>query len=102
MHGVIFSVPRDSTANGHTTSAWYSKQRRAEQLDEVVEDTIRQVLKGGPAAVSHCKQLVFEIAGHNADTQKITDEHDCQTDCQLAGFPRGTGRPGCFPREAKT
>jgi methylglutaconyl-CoA hydratase len=47
----------------------------AEQLDEAVEDTIGQVLKGGPAAVSHGKNLVFEIAGHNEDSQKITDEH---------------------------
>ena len=47
----------------------------AEQLDEAVEDTIGHVLKGGPAAVSHGKHLVFEIAGHNEDSQKITDEH---------------------------
>lgn len=55
----------------------------AEQLDEVVEDTIGQVLKGGPAAVSHGKQLVFEIAGHNADTQKATDEHTARLIARL-------------------
>lgn len=55
----------------------------SEQLDEVVEDTIGQVLKGGPAAVSHGKQLVFEIAGHNADTQKITDEHTARLIARL-------------------
>ncbi len=47
----------------------------AEQLDEAVEDSIRQVLKSGPTAAAQCKQLVFKIAGHNADSQKITDEY---------------------------
>ena len=47
----------------------------AEQLDEVVEDTIRQLLKSGPTAVAECKQLVFKIAGHDADSQKVTDEY---------------------------
>lgn len=45
------------------------------QLDEIVEQSIRQVLKSGPSAVAHCKQLVFKIAGHSADSQKITDEY---------------------------
>ena len=44
------------------------------ELDIVVEDTINQVLKSGPAAVSHGKQLIFEIAGHDANSQKLTDE----------------------------
>jgi len=44
------------------------------ELEDVVEDTINQVLKSGPAAVSHGKQLIFEIAGHNANSQKLTDE----------------------------
>jgi len=44
------------------------------QLDTVVEDNISQILKSGPAAVSHCKQLIFEIAGHNKDSQKVTDK----------------------------
>ena len=47
----------------------------AEQLDEAVEDIIRQVLKSGPSAVARCKQLVFKIAGHNAESQKVTDEY---------------------------
>lgn len=44
------------------------------QLDEVIEDKLRQILSGGPLAVAHCKQLVFEIAGHNVESQKATDE----------------------------
>ena len=47
----------------------------ADQLDEAIEESISQVLKSGPSAVAHCKQLVFKIAGHDADSQKITDEH---------------------------
>ena len=47
----------------------------AEQLDDLVEDSIRQVLKSGPSAVAECKQLVFRIAGHSADSQEITDEY---------------------------
>ena len=46
-----------------------------EQLDEAIEESISQVLKSGPSAVGHCKQLVFKIAGHDADSQKITDEY---------------------------
>lgn len=46
-----------------------------DQLDEAVEECINQVLNSGPSAVAHCKQLVFKIAGHNADSQKITDEY---------------------------
>ncbi|MDH4019372.1 MAG: enoyl-CoA hydratase-related protein [Xanthomonadales bacterium] len=44
------------------------------ELDGALEKTINQVLKSGPTAVSHCKQLIFEIAGHNASSQKATDE----------------------------
>ncbi len=46
-----------------------------EQLDSAVEDVIRQVLSGGPKAVIHAKQLVFDIAGHDVDAQKATDEY---------------------------
>lgn len=45
------------------------------QLDEAIEESISQVLKSGPSAVAHCKQLVFKIAGHDAESQKLTDEH---------------------------
>lgn len=45
-----------------------------DELDTVIEGLVRQVLDGGPLAVTQCKQLVFAIAGHSAETQKITDE----------------------------
>ena len=44
------------------------------ELDAAIEDTISQVLKSGPAAVSHCKHLIFEIAGHDEGSQKVSDE----------------------------
>ncbi len=47
----------------------------AGQLDEAVEDIIGQLLKGGPLAVAHCKQLVFEIVGHNETSQLAIDEY---------------------------
>lgn len=45
------------------------------KLDEVVETVISQLLKGGPLAVTICKQLVFAVAGHNKKTQKSNDEY---------------------------
>ena len=45
------------------------------QLDETVEEITGQLLKGGPTAVMQCKQLAFEIAGHNAESQKSMDEY---------------------------
>ena len=47
----------------------------AGRLDEVVEAIIDQILKSGPLAVTHCKQLVFKIAGHSAESQEITDKY---------------------------
>ncbi len=46
-----------------------------DKLDETVETVTDQLLKGGPLAVTICKQLVFAIAGHNKKTQKSTDEY---------------------------
>lgn len=48
---------------------------KADELDEAVEAVINQLLKGGPVAVTICKQLVFAVAGHNKKTQKTTDEY---------------------------
>jgi methylglutaconyl-CoA hydratase len=46
----------------------------ADQLDEALEETIRQLLKSGPGAVTQCKQLVFDVAGHNAESQEKLDQ----------------------------
>ena len=45
-----------------------------DQLDDAVEEIIKQLLESGPLAVAHCKQLVFEVAGHNAESQKNADK----------------------------
>jgi len=45
-----------------------------EELEPAIEDIISQLLKGGPLAVAHCKQLAFAVAGHNAQSQKTIDE----------------------------
>lgn len=46
-----------------------------EQLGAAVEGIIHQLLQSGPEAVNQCKQLVFEIGGHNRKTQKSIDEY---------------------------
>jgi len=50
------------------------KMVKTEELDDTVESDIKEVLKGGPRAVGHCKQVIFDIAGHDADSQEITDK----------------------------
>jgi len=47
----------------------------ADKLDEAVETVTGQLLKGGPVAVTICKQLVFAVAGHNKKSQKSADEY---------------------------
>lgn len=46
-----------------------------EALDGAVGSVVNSLLKGGPVAVTICKQLVFAVAGHNKKTQKSTDEY---------------------------
>ncbi len=60
-----------------------------EELDNAVESNIRAVLKGGPGAVAHCKQVIFEIAGHNADSQEITDKLTAKLIANLRVSPEG-------------
>lgn len=45
------------------------------ELDSAVDKVIGELLKGGPMAVTICKQLVFAVAGHNRKSQKSTDEY---------------------------
>lgn len=46
-----------------------------EQLDATVDTVINDILKGGPNAVITCKQLIYAVAGHDAETQKSMDEY---------------------------
>ena len=61
----------------------------AEELDNVVESNIRELLKGGPNAVAHCKQVIFKIAGHSADSQEITDKLTAKLIANLRVSPEG-------------
>lgn len=47
----------------------------ADQLDDTVEQVTGQLLLSGPLAVAECKQLAFEVAGHNEDSQKNIDKY---------------------------
>lgn len=47
----------------------------ANKLDQAVTTLTGDLLKGGPLAVSICKQLVFAIAGHNKESQESADEY---------------------------
>ena len=61
----------------------------AEELDNAVESIIIELLKGGPNAVAHCKQVIFKIAGHSADSQEITDKLTAKLIANLRVSPEG-------------
>ena len=46
-----------------------------EDLDHAVDAVIAALLKGGPFAVSGCKQLVFAVSGHDASKQRRLDQY---------------------------
>lgn len=46
-----------------------------EHLDSSVESVIKDLLKGGPFAITTCKQLVYAVAGHDEESQKAMDEY---------------------------
>lgn len=47
----------------------------ADQLDAAVDTVIQHLRNGGPQALATCKQLIFAVAGHDADAQKSMDEY---------------------------
>ena len=73
----------------------------ADQLDDAIENIISEVLKGGPLAVAHCKQLVFEIAGHNADSQRRIDEMTAKLIARLRVSPEGQEGLAAFLEKCK-
>jgi methylglutaconyl-CoA hydratase len=73
----------------------------AEQLDDAIEENISQLLKSGPSAVAHCKQLVFKIAGHNADTQKVDDEYTARLIASLRVSAEGQEGLAAFLEKRK-
>lgn len=73
----------------------------AGQLDETIEDMIRQLLKGGPLAVAQCKQLAFAIGGHNAEAQKATDEFTAKLIARLRVSAEGQEGLAAFLEKRK-
>ena len=55
----------------------------ADQLDEAIEDIIRELLKSGPLAVAECKQLAFKVAGHDEKSQQSIDEYTARLIARL-------------------
>jgi len=55
----------------------------ADELDAAVEDLAGQILAGGPKAVARAKRLVFDIAGHGAETQRALDEKTARLIAEL-------------------
>lgn len=47
----------------------------ADQLDATVASAVNDLLKGGPQAVTTCKQLIYAVAGHDEEAQKSMDEY---------------------------
>ena len=72
-----------------------------EQLDQVVEDRIGQLLKGGPLAMAQCKQLSFTIAGHDADSQKTLDEYTAKLIARLRVSTEGQEGLAAFLEKRK-
>jgi methylglutaconyl-CoA hydratase len=77
------------------------QQVGAKRLDEIVEDNIRKLLKGGPMAVAHCKQLIFKIAGHSTDSQRLMDEEAASLIAQLRVSPEGQEGLSAFLEKRK-
>lgn len=72
-----------------------------EQLDDAVEDMVVQLLKGGPSAVTHCKRLVFEITGHDADLQMTQDEYTARLIARLRVSSEGQEGLAAFLEKRK-
>jgi methylglutaconyl-CoA hydratase len=72
-----------------------------EQLDTSVEETVRNVLSGGPSAVAHAKQLVFGMAGHDYEAQKAIDERTARLIADLRVSEEGQEGLAAFLEKRK-
>ena len=73
----------------------------ADQLDDAVEGIIKELLKSGPLAVTECKQLAFEIAGHNAKSQQVIDEYTAKLIARLRVSAEGQEGLAAFLEKRK-
>jgi methylglutaconyl-CoA hydratase len=73
----------------------------ADLLNDAVEDIIKELLKSGPLAVAECKQLAFEIAGHNAKSQQAIDEYTAKLIARLRVSAEGQEGLAAFLEKRK-
>lgn len=73
----------------------------AAELDAVVADLIAKILEGGPLAVKQSKQLVFEISGHSAASQKLIDESNARLIARLRVSDEGQEGLAAFLEKRK-
>jgi len=71
------------------------------QLDTAVESVVTQLLKGGPGAVATCKELVFSVAGHDAEAQKAVDEYTTKVIAGLRTMDEGQEGLAAFLEKRK-
>ena len=71
------------------------------ELDGVVADLIAKILEGGPLAVNQSKQLIFEISGHSASSQKLIDESTARLIARLRVSDEGQEGLAAFLEKRK-
>lgn len=72
-----------------------------EDLDEAVTAVVNNLLKGGPEAVSTCKELVYAVAGHDEETQKTMDEYTSKVIAGLRVMEEGQEGLAAFLEKRK-
>lgn len=72
-----------------------------DELEEVSEGIIGELLKSGPAAVDHCKQLVFEVTGHDVGSQQAIDEYTARLIARLRVSAEGQEGLAAFLEKRK-
>lgn len=70
-------------------------------LETSVEQTISRLLKSGPEATKQCKQLVFEVVGHNRKTQKALDGYTSRLIARLRVSTEGQEGLAAFLEKRK-
>jgi len=72
-----------------------------EQLDASVDRVAGELLRGGPAALGHAKQLAFAVAGHNAESQRQLDEQTARLIARLRVSAEGQEGLAAFLEKRK-
>jgi methylglutaconyl-CoA hydratase len=72
-----------------------------DELDATVDSVVNSLLKGGPDAVSTCKELVYAVAGHDEDTQKTLDGYTAKVIAGLRVMDEGQEGLAAFLEKRK-